>query len=345
MKRIALLFFGISYIYKDHYHIVDFRKSVKNYYEYIINYYKSIGFGIDIFLSTYENDLKDELLEIYNPKDYILYTNYNEHKCVSRNKHFIKVMDLCKDYSRINEINYNFVIITRFDLLFEIPFYKVDIDYNKMNITSILEKRRYICDNIYIFPFNKINEFIKILKLNITNQSHGYENIIKSVFGEINFFYNENKSINKLSFYKIIRNDKNNNLFILKYGSYENKQMYNISSILNIKDNIIEYHKLINAPSAWCWFGYNNFKKGKYIVEFDILSDKKILKKKNIGLKVHNNNPIIYNSFIDKMTENEWTHCTEKIEIKIDYILCIFIFDDFESEIKIKIKNLKFIII
>lgn len=363
MKKIALLFFGFSYTDNnsdiDHYYNIDFRDSVNNYNKYILNHYKQLNYEIDIFFSTYDHKYRNLLIDTYKPKDHHFEDKYIINSRISRNTHFLKAMDLCYNYSLNNDIDYDYVIITRFDLLFQISFDKVLIDYNKMNIVSILEKRSLICDNLYIFPFDKINEFIITIRENINVQSHNYENIIIPIFGEINFFSNqdpilvENLSfykINRISEYKKIKNKKyinntENIEFILNKIKFKENIKYtnNYNSSLCISDSVINFSKNNNDKSIYSWFGYDNIQQGPYNVMFDVLANKKLEKQFNIGIKTHFPETVLKNEFIDNVIENEWSSCLEEIDIKKDNDLCIFIFDGFQSTLDLKIKDIEFI--
>jgi len=75
-----------------------------------------------------------------------------------------------------------------------------------MNIVSVLEKPNIICDNLYIFPFKKIGIFEDFIERRYALPAHKYMNFFIKRFGPINFLMNEYTYLNKLKFYKIIRN-------------------------------------------------------------------------------------------------------------------------------------------
>ena len=96
------------------------------------------GYSIDIYFSTNEMEQKSqkEIINQYRPlKCSFLKNEQNGH--LGRNKKILNVIDLCLN----NNINYDLVLITRFDLLFKKKFEKSNIDYEKLNLVSILEKK------------------------------------------------------------------------------------------------------------------------------------------------------------------------------------------------------------
>ena len=71
-----------------------------------------------------------------------------------------------------NNIEYDLVFITRFDLLFQKNFNESNIQLDKFNLVSKLEHPKLICDNLYIFPFSKLKQFYTIVELYINCSLH-----------------------------------------------------------------------------------------------------------------------------------------------------------------------------
>lgn len=199
--KLALLLFGISLEINKHWqygtlYSVDYNNSYDNYQKYIFEYFTNKGYDIDVYISTnilFDKD-KDELLNKYKPIKY----SFIETK--DKNKKINDVVDLC-----INEgKEYDMILITRFDLLFQKDFANSNIQFDKINIVSILEKPEYICDNFYLFPYKYLKDFQKIIKkcsnINHRNIKNDLENI-----AQINYILNENCDITALSFYKIAK--------------------------------------------------------------------------------------------------------------------------------------------
>jgi hypothetical protein len=92
-------------------------------------------------------------------------------------------------------------MITRFDLLFKRDFANSNIQLDKFNIVSISEDPDYICDNFYLFPYNYLSEFSKIIKSN----SYFIKRSLENIGCPINYILNEQTDSIDLSFYKNIR--------------------------------------------------------------------------------------------------------------------------------------------
>jgi hypothetical protein len=277
-KKIALILYGLSYC-ETYRHSscpdehcenkIDYRESIKNYKEYIYNYFEhSI---IDVFIATNPSPLSKQLIEDYKPKDYIFVDDNNINHYARRQKEWltnkrniikdkpqletveissnieiardeigdinsfkffksmyeddeafkkteiwgpssrlqrnlkpIKGMELCLNYSKKNNINYNNIILSRMDLIFKKKFETCSIDLNKINIVTQMEDGYSLCDNFYIIPFDNLQGFLDIYKKNEHESLHKIRPDIEKL-NKINFICNENNGSSKLSFYKINR--------------------------------------------------------------------------------------------------------------------------------------------
>jgi len=111
-------------------------ESFDNINKMIINNIKESGHEIDTIISTYDCDLGDYLIDLYKPKKYYKFDKeimkYNKNMGAIHFEsiacHNIKLLELC------SESDYDYIIITRFDLLFTQPYNNFPIDYDKFNI-------------------------------------------------------------------------------------------------------------------------------------------------------------------------------------------------------------------
>ena len=172
MKKLALLLFGIS-LYKDRKHwkyhtkvySIDWRLSYDNYQKYIIDFFRSKGFDIDIYLvsNTLEEADKQELLGKWKPKAYDFLDVNNDYtsRFRQRNEKIIRVIELCNE----SLIEYDNILITRFDLKFKIEFDKLPLDYSMFNSAFIIGNTE-MCDN---FLFMKPKSLELLYKLTCEN--------------------------------------------------------------------------------------------------------------------------------------------------------------------------------
>ena len=105
-----------------------------------------------------------------------------------------------------SKIDYDLVLLTRFDLIFNDNFNESNIKLDKFNIVSELESKHFICDNFYLFPFKYLREFLEIAK-DYRTTLKGYHvmrgAIEKRLNTKINMIKNEKKQIVDLTFYTI----------------------------------------------------------------------------------------------------------------------------------------------
>lgn len=207
--KLAILLFGLSKTEIIHHSgnkiFIDYEKSYENYKKIIFDYFENIGYDIDVFFTTNILDNKNEkkICEIYKPIKY----NFIEK---ARHEKLNNVIELCIN----SRITYDLILITRFDLLFQKNFSESNIDFDKFNLVSILEKPHLICDNFYLFPYKYLKIFSKIVKETIIRENSNvcaFHNIQKHLYHElginsVNYILNENCFVYQLSFYKIVRN-------------------------------------------------------------------------------------------------------------------------------------------
>lgn len=122
-------------------------KIIKNLF---LIFLKKKGYDIDVYFTTNTLNDKDkiELCKAYKPVKCDFIDNYPD-KTISRNTKIKNVAELCLS----TNMNYDLVLITRFDLLFQKKFHESNIQFDKFNLVSILERPHLICDNFYLFPF------------------------------------------------------------------------------------------------------------------------------------------------------------------------------------------------
>lgn len=160
-KRIALCFYGFVgsaftkaiYKIKDNNNIdkVLLELSYEHFKKYLID--KNDKYEFDIFIHSWNYNIKDEIVKKYNPKKYIIEKVINNFDLQIHDKYIIngdkhkakqnlsrllgnyKLLNLVKEYKDENKIEYEQVILTRFDLAINIPF-RID-NYKNNNIKII----------------------------------------------------------------------------------------------------------------------------------------------------------------------------------------------------------------
>ena len=109
--KLALLLFGMAKMEYKHWidetYYIDYKNSYDNYQKYIFNYFKNLGYDIDVYLCTNKLNEHDrmEIINTYKPIAHSFIENEND-KLYSRNLKFKGVIDLCLN----NSNTYNFSI-------------------------------------------------------------------------------------------------------------------------------------------------------------------------------------------------------------------------------------------
>lgn len=210
--KLGLLLFGMSKCQHDHWGKkklkldIDYQKSVQNYQEYIFNYFKQLGYQIDVYLSTNNLSKKDKtrLISIYKPVKFSFHkNNKNQNRRTARNEKLYSVILLCLQ----SKVSYDLILITRFDMMFKKKFNESNINLKKFNLVSTLQKKNLICDNFYLFPYEVLKEFLNIVKRNRHKSFHPIKKEIHNIKNNkfVNYILDEKKGIGFLSFYQIVR--------------------------------------------------------------------------------------------------------------------------------------------
>lgn len=247
---------GISY--RDNYNryvnidvCVDFRHSYNNYQEKLLNHS-----AVDCYISTYNHNLVKELLEFWNPQEYILVNDrkFVGDKTLSRNMNLINVCRLIVNAQKSRGRPYDKVILTRFDLLFEKNFTDLPVNMDCLNITARCERDPLIDDNIYIMHGSKLNDFYEIVNNAWRSSCHTLFNEFHKKIG-VNFLHEGNYHVIGNPLFKIVKLPstaiKDNSIHQI-----ENNKPHNIPHIMvciwgngdNIVDNLDYFNKHITDP-------------------------------------------------------------------------------------------------
>ena len=205
--KLVLILFGISLEINRYWqygalYSVDYNNSYDNYQRYIFDYFKGKGYDIDVYISTNklnsENDIA-EIIDKYKPVKYRIADDCEDY-IISRNKKLESAIDLCIEGGG----EYDLVLITRFDLLFQKDFADSNIQFDKINIVSVLERPNLICDNFYLFPHKYLKDFQQVIRKCANINHRNIKNDLEKI-APINYILNENRDISELSFYKIAK--------------------------------------------------------------------------------------------------------------------------------------------
>jgi hypothetical protein len=166
MKRIALCFRGLTNF---------FNESWDNIKNNIIDDLK-LSYEVDIFLNTYRDDLTENIVDKMKPVS----TLYNESRHGRDSMKFIvptQIVEcsvLIKTYEAENNLKYDYIIITRFDLTFNNKFSEYNIIYDKINMECMFVPDYNSGDNFFFFKrdYLDIVEYSARKALLVNKNSH-----------------------------------------------------------------------------------------------------------------------------------------------------------------------------
>lgn len=128
------------------------------------NHYKHFGFlgdNVDVFFHTWDTPFEDLLVELYQPKKYSIEPTQDfgvrlpdrtippkkeqEYGTKSRFYSTNQVTELWSQYAKENDVQYDFVFLTRFDILFSVAmdYEKYDNKYFYLQHSPYLEKKEW----------------------------------------------------------------------------------------------------------------------------------------------------------------------------------------------------------
>lgn len=337
--RIALLLFGFSFIEdvqdggKKNKNI-DYVYYSKNIKRVLIDHMASIfDAQVDVFAVTNPNQMAEEIRMVYQLKDMMLCGGYRDYKIA----HGLEMI--------MNYGVYDFVMVTRFDIQFSYRIPKNNLDLNKLNVFSILEKPDVICDNFYFFPFDFTNQMSVIFKdphkysdKRVAVKSHGLGSCFEKHFG-LNYIRNENAPVHALSSYRI--NDFLIYKFVINRYTFRpghvvqgHKEESELSSLGN---NGFLFKKKIDRPSICQWLGFWLIRGGRYKVSA-LLEFNKSLPDNVVSFKKHA--PTRY-TYINGIEARKKIHFSEEFTSE-ELELAIFILDDVDTTVDVLVENIIF---
>lgn len=183
--RVCICFRGIHYA-NDNIQ-TDFRKSFEHMKKNIIDPFLEQGDTVDILCLTYNSEIIQELLDLYKPVDtYILDPSCrndgdNWHRQLLWHLYSVELVKKQKK-------EYDLIINTRYDFLFQFKSNDSKFDLNKFNV--LFPHRTGNCDdNYFAFPFTLLDSFQNALQRMICERKITHE-INRYIPGEqINYVF------------------------------------------------------------------------------------------------------------------------------------------------------------
>lgn len=255
----AILLSGLSHCYNyrhfsKNYIAIDYIFYYNNIKQKLIDFFNKHG-KVDVYVSTNDSDKLEDIIKLYNAVNFTTKGN-------TRNEKIIYGLDL------INPDDYDFIVITRFDISFVDDFNISYFDFDKVNIISFLESEDLFCDNFYAFSGKKFKSFYDA-NMAVIGDTHGHFLNRGNEFFEYNFIKNENLPVDKLSFYRL----REYSFLSTTVNRIQNKPgVYNCdrNSTLYIFDTHYSIKKQIAKITDSYW-SYYFYEPGVYKIILDIM--------------------------------------------------------------------------
>ena len=203
MLNTAIGLFGIHYVANlNHWmgwnHTVDYSHCLENNQKTVFNHYNS-----SFYSSTYFSEKINNLIEDFNFKHLKLKHIVNKKEANYRSKN-TSVKETVKLILEDN-INYDVIILMRYDMIFHQDITDLNIDYKKINMLC-QNKCGYVhdfCDDsFYLMPLNKLQYFYDTIdKIDINKSSHEYNRYIE----DINYMVDGQYYSNEYPMYHVLR--------------------------------------------------------------------------------------------------------------------------------------------
>lgn len=154
---------------------IDFRKSIENYRDKLF-----IGdHNYSFYTATYKSSALTQLDKQYNfvkisTSDFVQQQGTTSHE---RNRKFLETLELIRD----SRISYDFVLLTRYDLLFKTTPLLKPMSHNKINLLHGAkwgDDASIVDDNWYFFSYSMIDHIISTLQQHPLLHSHHYNRIL-----------------------------------------------------------------------------------------------------------------------------------------------------------------------
>lgn len=123
--RVALLLRGIAHSDRYVHHTgvvleIDYRKNLESIGEKVVRPLRGLG-SLDIFLASYDCPLKERCIEDYGPKDSVFLKEGTQADCALAGIGLITG-------------DYDFVVVTRFDIDLKVGLLEMEVDYQGFNV-------------------------------------------------------------------------------------------------------------------------------------------------------------------------------------------------------------------
>ena len=165
----------------NHFH--TYENCYENLFKNLVTPLKKEGHEVDFYLKTYNTDREDDIKQIYNPI----------------RSEFINIQHAFDTYiqsvSSLKEMDYDFYIVTRFDLWLGVP---IELNFNKFNFLfkelEWWDNHNCTTDTFYAFPKEMLEGFVKGINDCRNNHSQaGYIGLFHALYKDLKNYIDVDK--------------------------------------------------------------------------------------------------------------------------------------------------------
>ena len=164
----------------NHFH--TYENCYDNLFKNLVTPLRKEGHTVDFYLKTYNTDREEDIRKIYNPI----------------RAEFINIQHAFDTYiqsvSSLKEMDYDFYIVTRFDLWLGVP---IELNFNKFNFLfkelDWWDNHNCTTDTFYAFPKEMLEGFVKGIKDCRNNHSQpGYIGLFHALYKDLKNYIDVN---------------------------------------------------------------------------------------------------------------------------------------------------------
>lgn len=165
----------------NHFH--TYENCYENLFKNLVTPLKTEGHQVDFYLKTYNTDREEVIKQIYNPI----------------RSEFIDIQHAFDTYiqsvSSLKEMDYDFYIVTRFDLWVGVP---IELNFNKFNFLfkelDWWDNHNCTTDTFYAFPKEMLEGFVKGINDCRNNHSQaGYIGLFHALYKDLKNYIDVDK--------------------------------------------------------------------------------------------------------------------------------------------------------
>ena len=165
----------------NHFH--TYENCHENLFKNLVTPLRKEGHEVDFYLKTYNTDREDDIKQIYNPI----------------RSEFINIQHAFDTYiqsvSSLKEMDYDFYIVTRFDLWLGVP---IELNFNKFNFLfkelDWWDNHNCTTDTFYAFPKEMLEGFVKGINDCRNNHSQaGYIGLFHALYKDLKNYIDVDK--------------------------------------------------------------------------------------------------------------------------------------------------------